>query len=195
MPVRTRLRATGSESGLSAVVAFLVSLGILVIAGAVFIWTGQTDGRPLPGVPSPEARSPSASPTPLTEALEDALDELTDLRYEAYSSEDPSTIDSFLASNSPLRRIVTKELRLLQRRSYDFEADIQELRTHVVRAGSLRSIVIQTIRQDITITDANGQELDQRKGATIRKIRWVLVHEDGRWLLYNSRLLGDTRTS
>ena len=177
------------RSGLKPTTAFLLLLsGAVAVAGVLYLT------RPEP------APSPTTTTTTTTKpnfALTDSeaiarFEELAEIRARAYSSHDPTLLNSLYTDDSVVRSIAAKELRRLNKDGVS-DVSIYDTKQLTVLSNEPTQIRLEEV---VVVTpkfvDANGRNVTEAGPAAREVVLWTLQLEGGVWLVDDALITKST---
>ena len=178
---------TGATSGgrpLPPVKAFVMLIGVLVVAGAG-LWLLRPEAETGP------AGLPESDNFALTnaEAIH-RFKQLDELRLQAYEKRDASLIRSITTEDSALRQVGVSEIaqliddKVFSRTTFDTKS-----LTVSTNTGN-RIVLRQVVAENPRFVTAKGEDITT--SAPVRRtVQWTLDREGAEWLLFDAEVLSD----
>lgn len=166
---------------------FFVLMAVVVAVGAVVLVTREDSPPPPP---------PTQSPSPnfaLTDAEAIArFKELRELRDQLYRERDLSLLSEIYAPDSPIVKIVTKEIKQLLRDNVLHRSRYETHRVSVSENFPGHIVVTEVVTRYPRFVSEDGEDVTRNDAELLQKATWSLVEMDGRWLVDRS-VIQDSR--
>jgi hypothetical protein len=177
-----------SRRAVSPITAALVIAALVGTALAYLFLTAPDSPKPA------EQKIPAAAqaeePEVLTEAEAIAeIKRLDSLRIRMYRTRNLSLLRDLVTSDSPLRKLLRKEIRLLRQENVLSRSTYRSKR-FLIQSSSPNSIVIhQTFVYRPRVISEGGRDVTKDRRPLLNQTKWTLHLEEDTWKIFNSELL------
>ena len=178
---------TRARPSLSPPFAFLLLVVVIGILGTIFYLT-KPDAPATPTNADAVQQQPDFSLT--NEEAITRFEELDRIRIAMYATRDLSLLDSFLVSDSPLKRKATREVTGLLRDGVVPITDFVSESITVISNGPGTIVVRQVETDRSRFETESGKDITQGPRVIQRTVDWTLRLEHGVWLLFDSDQVG-----